>query len=955
MTVSSTTTKNSYSGNGSTHSFAYGFKIFADADLTVIIRSSTGVETVRTLNTHYIVTNAGNDSGGNVLFKFNTGTSSDAHFSSSDFRPASGETVVIRRNLTLTQGTDYVENDPFPAESHENALDRVTFITQQLQEELDRSIKLSRTNTITSPEFTTSSTDRANKVLSFDSSGEISVTQELGTFKGDWAASTSYLVRDIVKDTSTNNIFIVTTAHTSSGSQPLTTNANSAKYSLIVDAASATTSQTAAASSATAAASSASTASTQASNASSSASTASTQASNASTSASNAASSATAAQNAQAAAETALDTFDDRFLGAKSSNPSVDNDGNALLDGALYFDTTNDIMKVYDATNSQWRQLTLTSTNQTNVNTVAGAISNVNTVAGANSNITTVASDISDINTVAGISSNITTVAGISSNVTSVAGNSTNINSAVSNATNINTVAGAITNVNNVGGAIANVNTVAGNLSGVNSFAERYRVQSGVPSSDNDVGDLVFDTATNTLKVFSASGFQNAGSSVNGTSARFHYDISGTPTTVTGSDANGNTLAYDAGFVDVYVNGVRMSPADITVTSGSSVVFASALADGDEVDIVAFGTFSLASMNASNLDSGTVPSARVSGSYTGITGTGALNSGSITSGFGNIDTGSSTITTTGAITGGTLTGTLQTASQTNITSVGTLTSFRSTGIDDNADALAITIESSENVLIGKTTSSGAFNTVGTELRATGVVQSTVDGGKCFDANRKSSDGDIIGFSRDGTGVGKIGSISDNIFLANNTTGGLKFGTSGGSTIVDPTNETGAVEDATHDLGSSGGRWRNLYLSSGVFLGGTGSANQLEDYEEGTFSPQPYNNTTQITTSSATGFYTKIGNRVFVNGSVTRNDSSTTTSTFQLRNLPFSSSSATGNQNIGGGFWFDTASSTDQVAFAFIQNGENRLYAKTLGLSAAYITADALQHGRPVYFSAMYFV
>jgi hypothetical protein len=124
-----------------------------------------------------------------------------------------------------------------------------------------------------------------------------------------------------------------------------------------------------------------------------------------------------------------------------------------------------------------------------------------------------------------------------------------------------------------------------------------------------------------------------------------------------------------------------MSPADITVTSGDTVTFANALANGDEVDIVAFGTFSLASINASNLDSGTIPdarfpatlpaisganltnldatdltgtvaSARISGSYTGIVGTGALDAGSITSGFGNIDIGSSTITTTGDITGG---------------------------------------------------------------------------------------------------------------------------------------------------------------------------------------------------------------------------------------------------------------------------------------------------------------
>ena len=189
-----------------------------------------------------------------------------------------------------------------------------------------------------------------------------------------------------------------------------------------------------------------------------------------------------------------------------------------------------------------------------------------------------------------------------------------------------------VTAMSNVSGSIANVNTVASNLSGVNSFAERYRIASSAPTSSLDVGDLYFDTGTNTLKVYKSSGWADAGSSVNGTSARFHYDISGTPTTVTGSDANSNTLAYDAGFIDVYVNGVRMSPADITTTSGSSVVFASALADGDEVDIVAFGTFSVSN----------------------IVSTGALNSGSITSGFGNIDTGSSTITTTGAITGGSL-------------------------------------------------------------------------------------------------------------------------------------------------------------------------------------------------------------------------------------------------------------------------------------------------------------
>ena len=445
MTISSTTVKNSYSGDGSTTTFNYTFKIFADSDLQVIIRSSTATETVKTITTHYTVTGAGSASGGTVVF-----TSGNI--------PASGETVVLRRAVPQTQAIDYIANDPFPAESHEEGLDRATMTLQQVQEELNRAIKLSRTNTMTSTEFSVGATDRANKILAFDSSGEISVTQELGTFVGNWSSGTAYNARDLVKDTSTNNIFICTTSHTSSGSQPLTTNTDSAKWSLIVDAASATSSASAAASSATAAASSAtaaatsatnaatsatsaassattattkaSEASTSASNAStsetnaassatsaaSSATTATTKASEASTSATNAASSATsaassattattkaseaatsatnaassattattkaseaatsatnaatsataadtaktAAQAAQTAAEAAADNFDDTYLGAKSSDPTVDNDGDALTAGDLYFNTSSNVLKVYNG--SSWQTAAVDAT-----------------------------------------------------------------------------------------------------------------------------------------------------------------------------------------------------------------------------------------------------------------------------------------------------------------------------------------------------------------------------------------------------------------------------------------------------------------------------------------------------------------------------------------------------------------------------------------------------------------
>jgi len=228
-----------------------------------------------------------------------------------------------------------------------------------------------------------------------------------------------------------------------------------------------------------------------------------------------------------------------------------------------------------------------------NISLVAGSIANVNTTAGGLTNINTVAGAISNINTVAGANSNISTVASANSNITAVAG--------------------AITNVNNVGGAISAVNTVASNISGVNSFADRYRIASSAPTSSLDVGDLYFDTTANELKVYKSSGWAAAGSTVNGTSARFTYNISGTPTAVTGSDANGNTLAYDAGFIDVYLNGVKqVNGTDVTVTSGDTVTFASALANGDVVDIVGFGTFNVAAIDASNINSGTLPNSRLS-------------------------------------------------------------------------------------------------------------------------------------------------------------------------------------------------------------------------------------------------------------------------------------------------------------------------------------------------------
>ena len=318
MTITTTTIKNSYSGNGSNDTFAYTFKISTTADIEVVIRSSTGLETVKTITTHYTVTGAGEASGGNVVF-----TSGNI--------PSATETVVIRRDTTQTQTLDLVENDPFTADSVEGAFDKNLSISQELQEQINRCIKFSKANTFTSADFTESVSDRSGKVLGFDTAGELAVTNEIGSNKGNWAASTAYGIRDIVKDTNTNNIFMANTAHTSSGSLPLTSNTDSAKWDLLVDAATATTSAT---------------------NAANSASTASTQATNASNSAPAAASSA-------AAAAASADSFDDTYLGAKASDPSTDNDGDALNAGDLYFNTSSNAMRVYNG--SAWEDVAVST------------------------------------------------------------------------------------------------------------------------------------------------------------------------------------------------------------------------------------------------------------------------------------------------------------------------------------------------------------------------------------------------------------------------------------------------------------------------------------------------------------------------------------------------------------------------------------------------------------------
>ena len=138
-----------------------------------------------------------------------------------------------------------------------------------------------------------------------------------------------------------------------------------------------------------------------------------------------------------------------------------------------------------------------------------------------------------------------------------------------------------------------------------------------------------------------------------------------------------------------------------------------------------------------------------------------------------------------------------------------------------ADATALTVDSSERVLIGKT--SAGYNVDGFEAHPNGETYVSRSGTPMA-INRNSSDGTLLNFYKDGTGVGSIGSVSGvDLFVAGSRGAGQRYLLNN----ILPCNASGDVVDNTIDFGQSNYRYKDAYLSGGIYLGGTGSANKLD--------------------------------------------------------------------------------------------------------------------------------
>jgi hypothetical protein len=191
------------------------------------------------------------------------------------------------------------------------------------------------------------------------------------------------------------------------------------------------------------------------------------------------------------------------------------------------------------------------------------------------------------------------------------------------------------------------------------------------------------------------------------------------------------------------------------------------------------------------------------------------------------------------------------------------------------------ISSGGHLLVGKT-AQDSTNTVGFEAKDDGLIVATTDGSRSLILNRKTSDGTIAEFRKDNVPVGTISAASTNVIYGNDTRG-LKIE----DTLIIPRDVDDTTADGQMNLGSGTSRFKNLFLSEGVYLGGAAAANKLDHYEEGTFTPTFTGTTTSnFTYGTQSGSYTKVGRLVFVTVNLTLSSKGTSAGSLSLTNLPF---------------------------------------------------------------------
>ena len=345
-----------------------------------------------------------------------------------------------------------------------------------------------------------------------------------------------------------------------------------------------------------------------------------------------AATSATNAAASETNAAASYDNFDDRWLGSKSSDPSVDNDGATLVDGAAYFNTTNNVLMVYDLGGTTWNRTTPTSAEQTNINTLAAAavvtdmsilatadiiadmailgtadvVTDMNVLATADvvtdmnvlgtadvvadMNVLGTADVVSDMNTLG--TADVVTDMNVLATADVVADMNTLGTADVVADLNTLGTADVVTDMNTLGTA-ANVTAMsvcADNLTGINNFAATYSVASSNPSGGTvNEGDIFFNTTDNQFKYYNGTSWASVtagiGSMADDTSPQLGGDLDVQTNDIVSTSNRAITITPN-GTGDVILDGLKYPQADGTIgqflkTNGSAQLSFETIQGGD--------------------------------------------------------------------------------------------------------------------------------------------------------------------------------------------------------------------------------------------------------------------------------------------------------------------------------------------------------------------------------------
>jgi len=403
---------------------------------------------------------------------------------------------------------------------------------------------------------------------------------------------------------------------------------------------------------------------------------------------------------------------------------------------------------------------------------------------------------------------------------------------------------------------------------------------------------LWFDTNTgqNKLKVYDGSAFNDAGSAVNGTAERQDYVVGTSEGTYTGSTTV-FPATYEAGFVDVYLNGIKLMPEDFTATNGTSITLGSAAQTSDTVSIVGYGTFNVAALNANNLTSGTIPDARFPSALPAI-------DGSALTGI-NTDLVSDTTPQLG--------GDLDTQ-----------------GFDINMDA-------------GTFIDVGGVQTTSVTGYTTGVI--STDGTRCGTLYIMPDDTKNLYLGHGTSPFG--GSFSYTNYAAFIAGGAASIYHDGNKKLE--TTATGI--SVTGNVAVTSGNGIDFSATANTSATGATTASELlDDYEEGTWTPTVGQGT--ITADDCT--YTKIGDTVHVRARILSFSNRTSSGGVTVSGLPFASSS---DNRAAQGILARYVNSGGDAIVAYVGTSTSDLLLFTTNENSAYttVTHNALTSSQSLFF------